>query len=84
MPHLTKPLPQLEIDVRKSRIPKRTELADPGYASPDRCLHYYLEPLIFWEIIEREKQYLGKDRPVIKRIKLGWIVVGDIQMQLLV
>lgn len=69
--------PDVSVDTSHLHVPDHISLADPTYYKPDK-IQMLLGSDVFWNVFSVEQISLGKNRPILQKTKLGWIVSGPI------
>lgn len=72
---ITGNLPSSPYDISDWESPSNTDLADPGFFTPNK-IDMLLGGEIFYDLLCYGKLQLSKDLPSLRKTLLGWIVVG--------
>ncbi|CAB3242550.1 unnamed protein product [Arctia plantaginis] len=76
LPEIAK-VPSLSIDFRSIPLPSHIQLADPTFFISS-AVDILVGAEVFWDILGSAHINLGKNKPIIRDTKLGWIVSGSI------
>ncbi|XP_072400634.1 uncharacterized protein [Diabrotica undecimpunctata] len=74
---ITDNLPSLPISTDKLRIPENITLADSEFNKP-APIDLLIGADIFWDLISIGQIKLGRNRPILQKTKLGWLISGPI------
>ena len=72
---ITEYLPHISFSASVLSIPKHVKLADEHF-NKSRQVDILLGANIFWNLILEDQINLGKNEPVIRNTKLGWVISG--------
>lgn len=75
LPNITGHLPNLRLNIQELKIPAHIKLADSSYNEPSQ-IDMLIGAEIFWSLICVGQIFLGKQKPVLQKTKLGWVVSG--------
>ncbi|XP_036145373.1 uncharacterized protein LOC118646483 [Monomorium pharaonis] len=76
LPRITQNIPTIEIDISNIEIPKNIKLADPHFNIPGK-IDLLIGADNFWNLMCVGQIKLGKQRPVLQKSLLGWLVSGS-------
>jgi hypothetical protein len=60
-------------------LPTNIKLADPGFNQP-ASVDVLLGADVFWHLIGSEQISLGKDMPIMRESRLGWVIAGPMNV----
>ncbi|XP_055527336.1 uncharacterized protein LOC129719952 [Wyeomyia smithii] len=75
MEKVTNDLPTWSVDTRDWNVPENVNLADPSFASKGP-IDIVIGAQVFFELIRRGHQKIGKDKPLLQNSVFGWLVSG--------
>ncbi|XP_011883833.1 PREDICTED: uncharacterized protein LOC105570983, partial [Vollenhovia emeryi] len=75
--NITQELPNRRYNIAALNIPEGLALADPQFNCPEK-VDLLLGANMFWELLCVGQIRLGREKPVLQKTKLGWIVSGPI------
>lgn len=75
VPQITQFLPTAPIDITLLCIPAHLKLADPSFHIPSE-ISVLLNAEVFWNVLGKNRIYLGKNMPTLSETRLGWLVSG--------
>ncbi|NEV48941.1 hypothetical protein EUZ93_00065, partial [Wolbachia pipientis] len=76
---ITQNLPTIEVNVTDLDIPKNIKLADPNFNIPSK-IDILIGAERFWELVCVGQIRLGKNKPILQKSLLGWLVSGSINI----
>ncbi|XP_074042815.1 uncharacterized protein [Leptinotarsa decemlineata] len=77
---ITSNIPQFSFDPSCLDIPDEIELADPEYNISQK-IEVLLGASIFFDLIVKGQIKLGRNKPILQRTRLGWIISGSLQIK---
>lgn len=77
LPTISSNLPHKYIDISHLNLPLNLTLADPTFNEP-APIDVLIGADMFWHLIGSEQMALGKDMPIMRKSKLGWVLAGPI------
>ncbi|XP_011169928.2 uncharacterized protein LOC105202933 [Solenopsis invicta] len=79
LPNIVENLPTIESRVADWDIPKNIKLADPQFYRSSK-IDILLGTEKFWELLCIGQIKLGKNKPIIQKTLLGWVVSGTVDI----
>ncbi|XP_018373378.1 PREDICTED: uncharacterized protein LOC108767813 [Trachymyrmex cornetzi] len=76
---ITQNLPTIEVNVTDLDIPKNIKLADPNFNIPSK-IDILIGAERFWELVCVGQIRLGRNKPILQKSLLGWLVSGSINI----
>lgn len=80
VPRITQMLPTSRVDHTTLDIPSHITLADPTFHIP-APVEMLLGADIFWTILDSQNISLGKNKPILSKTKLGFLISGPVKIQ---
>lgn len=74
---ITQNLPTIEVNVTDLDIPKNIKLADPRFNIPSK-IDILIGAERFWELVCMGQIKLGRNKPILQKSLLGWLVSGSV------
>ncbi|XP_066261359.1 uncharacterized protein [Euwallacea similis] len=78
LPNITGNLPSVRVNTQNYNIPSNIKLSDPGYGEPSE-IDMLIGAEVFWSLICVGQISLGKNKPILQKTRLGWVVSGSIE-----
>lgn len=76
LPKISDNLPKVSFDSQILNLPN-VKLADPSFNKPS-TIDMLIGADLFWELIGSKQISLGKNKPILRDSKLGWLVAGPL------
>ncbi|XP_071578246.1 uncharacterized protein [Temnothorax nylanderi] len=77
LPKITQKLPTMLVDTASLELPQNIRLADPQFNVPSN-IDLLIGAESFWDLISVGQIRLGKQKPILQKSLLGWLVSGPI------